>query len=434
MASFVRPTPEKAGVFQGRRAPHPAAAVWLTSLLALALLPATACGSDWLQWRGPSRTNVAAADLKIPTEWGADTNVVWRADVPGRGHASPLVVGDLVVLATADEAAQTQSVVAFNRRDGSPAWQTPISQGGFPPLHPKNTHASASAASDGRLIFASFCHHEKIELAALDLAGRVVWRVDAGSFRPKAYEYGYAASPTVYRDTVIVSADSDTAAWIRAFRLADGAPVWSQDRPLRLNWGSPIVAHVGGRDQLLLSGTRMIAAYDPATGALLWSTPCLTMATCGTCVWADGLVFASGGYPDSETVAVRADGSGVVWKNRIKCYEQSLLVTGGHVYAFSDQGVFHCWDARTGTERWKQRLGGPVSSSPLLVGDLILATNEAGTTWVIRANPAAYELVARNQLGESGFASIAAVDGRLFVRTSSGDGAGRRESLYCLGE
>lgn len=416
----------------GWRRGVPVTAAWL--LAWSVTQPATVLGADWLQWRGPHGTNTAEAGQRIPTEWSAEKNVVWRADVPGRGHASPLIVGDLVVLETADESAATQSVVAFSRRDGTRAWQTAISQGGLPPLHRKNTHASSSAASDGQRIFVTFCHHEKVEVAALDLSGKVVWRVDAGTFHPRAYEYGYAASPTIHRDTLIVTADSDTAAWIRAFRLSDGTQVWSQDRPRSLNWGSPIVASLAGRDQLLLSGSRMIAAYDPATGAPLWSTPCLTMATCGTCVWDDGLVFASGGYPDSETVAVRADGSGVVWKNRVKCYEQSLLVTGGHVYAFSDQGVFFCWDAKTGAERWKQRLGGPVSSSPLLVGDIILATNEAGTTWVIRANPARYDLIAKNQLGESGFASIAAVGGQLFIRTSTGDGAGHRESLYCLGE
>lgn len=407
-------------------------AVWLLSVVVA--FPGLSRSEDWLQWRGPNRNNIASTGQQIPTEWGAEKNVVWRASVPGRGHSSPLIVGDLVVLGTADESAETQSVVAYSRADGRQRWQTLISQGGFPPVHAKNTHASSSAASDGRMVYLSFCHHEKIEVVALDMTGKVVWRVDAGNFRPQAYEYGYAASPTVYRDTLIVTADCDTSAWIRAFRLTDGEQLWVRERPLMLNWGSPIVATLGGRDQLLLSGTNMIAAYDPASGAPLWSTPCLTMATCGTCIWADGMVFASGGYPDAETVAVRADGSGVVWKNKVKCYEQSMLVAGGHVYAFSDQGVFYCWNAKTGEERWKQRLRGPVSSSPLMVGDLILATNEAGTTWVIRANPEKYELVAQNQLGDSGFASMVAVDGQLFVRTSTGDGAGRTESLYCLGQ
>jgi outer membrane protein assembly factor BamB len=158
------------------------------------------------------------------------------------------------------------------------------------------------------------------------------------------------------------------------------------------------------------------------------------MATCGTCIWENGLIFASGGYPDAETVAVRADGSGVAWKNKVKCYEQSMLVSQGHVYAFSDQGIFYCWEAATGKEMWKQRLKGPVSASPLLVGDTIFATNEAGTTWVIRATPEKYELISQNQLGDSGFASMIATDGQLFVRTSKGDGPSRQEFLYCLGK
>jgi len=406
------------------------------SLLRL-LLPALAfagqlSAEDWLQWRGPGHDNSAASGQQIPTEWSGEKNVQWRADVPGRGHSSPLIVGDLAVLGTADESTEIQSVVAIGRKDGRLRWQTAISQGGFPPVHPKNTHASSTAASDGRLVFMSFCHHEKIEVVALDMLGKVVWRVDAGNYRPQAYEYGYAASPTIYKDSLIVTADCDTSAWIRAFRLTDGEQLWVRERSLMLNWGSPIVASLNGRDQLLLSGTNMIASYDPNSGVPLWSTPCLTMATCGTCIWEDGVIFASGGYPDAETVAVRADGSGVVWKNKVKCYEQSMLVSGGHVYAFSDQGVFYCWNAKTGEERWKQRLRGPVSASPLLVGDLILATNEAGTTWVIRANPEKYELVSKNQLGDSGFASCVVVDGQLFMRTSTGEGAGRRESLYCL--
>ncbi len=403
--------------------------------LTIALLLAftsQASASDWTQWRGPSHNNTAADGQNVPTKWDETTNVVWQAEVPGRGHSSPIVVGELVVVCTADESSETQGVVAFDRKTGKQLWLTPISQGGFPTLHPKNTHASSTAATNGSLIFATFCHHEKIEVVALDFQGKVVWRIDAGNFQPRAYEYGYASSPTVYKDTLIVSADCDTVAWIRALNVADGSTAWSRERPLMLNWGSPIVATINGKDQMLLSGTNMIASYDPASGEPLWNTPCLTMATCGTCIWEDGLVFASGGYPDAETVAVRADGSGVVWKNKVKCYEQSLLVKNGYVYAFSDQGVFYCWNAKTGEEMWKQRLKGPVSSSPLLVGDTILATNEAGTTWVIKATPEKYELLARNQLGDSGFASMIATDGQLFIRTSKGDGPARKEFLYCL--
>ena len=404
-----------------------------TGLVCFVVVSSAAQAKDWTQWRGPNHNNVAETGQGVPTEWSETKNVIWKADVPGRGHASPVITGNTIVLSTADDRSQTQAVIAFDRKSGKQLWMTPISQGGFPPAHVKNTHASATPATDGTRIFATFCHHEKVEAVALDMKGKILWRKDVGGFRPKQYEYGYAASPTLYKDKLIISADCDTIAWVKALEISDGSIAWERPREKMLNWSSPIVASISGRDQLLLSGTHQIASYDPATGKPLWSTPCLTMATCGTCIWEDNLIFASGGYPDPETVAVKADGSGVAWKNRVKCYEQSMVVDHGYLYAFDDNGVAYCWNAVTGKEMWKQRLGGPVSASPLLVGDTIFATNEAGTTWAFKANPKKYEQLAQNQLGDSAFASIAAVDSQLFIRAARGDGAGRKETLYCIG-
>ena len=404
-----------------------------TGLVCFVVVSSAAQAKDWTQWRGPNHNNVAETGQGVPTEWSETKNVIWKADVPGRGHASPVITGNTIVLSTADDRSQTQAVIAFDRKSGKQVWMTPISQGGFPPAHDKNTHASATPATDGTRIFVTFCHHEKVEAVALDMKGKILWRKDVGGFRPKQYEYGYAASPTLYKDKLIISADCDTIAWVKALKISDGSIAWEQPREKMLNWSSPIVASISGRDQLLLSGTHQIASYDPATGKPLWSTPCLTMATCGTCIWEDNLIFASGGYPDPETVAVKADGSGVAWKNRVKCYEQSMVVDHGYLYAFDDNGVAYCWNAVTGKELWKQRLGGPVSASPLLVGDTIFATNEAGTTWAFKANPNKYEELAENQLGDSAFASMAAVDSQLFIRTARGDGAGRKETLYCIG-
>lgn len=403
------------------------------------LLTAAAAGqgrsiaADWSQWRGPQHNGVAAAGQQVPTEWSADRNIIWRADVPGRGHSSPTVVGDLIVLTTADEGSETQAVAAYQRSTGRQLWLTPVSQGGLPKLHQKNTHASATVASDGQLFYAAFNHHQKIEVVALDTAGRIVWRQDVGGFLPQLYEYGYAASPTVYRQTLIVTGNCDTISWMKALDTATGRLVWEQELPRGLVWSSPIVGQVAGREQLLLSGFEKMSSFDPASGRPLWSTPCLTHATCGTAVWEGDVVFASGGFPKAETVAVRADGSGtVLWKNNVKCYEQSLLVSGGYVYAFSDQGIAYCWEGGSGREMWKSRLRGPVSASPVLVNDTIYASNENGTTFVFRASPDSYQEIAVNQLGDESFATPTIVDNRMYLRVASRDGA-RQESLYCIG-
>ncbi|MCA9065190.1 MAG: PQQ-binding-like beta-propeller repeat protein [Planctomycetaceae bacterium] len=389
---------------------------------------------DWLQWRGPGGNGVADAGQVVPTEWDENRNVIWKTEIPGRGHSSPTVVGDLIVLTSADEASQSQAVLAFDRNTGKQKWLTVISQGGFPKIHEKNTHASPTVASDGKLFFATFHHHNQIEAVALDTSGKIVWKTIAGAFKPELYEYGYAASPTIYDGTVIITGNCDTSSWMKALKPETGDVVWQQELPRMLVWSSPIVARVAGRDQLLLSGFEHMSAFDPTNGEKLWSVPCLTIATCGTAVWDDNMVYASGGYPKAETVGVKAEGAGqLVWKNNVKCYEQSMLIHNGYIYAFSDNGTVYCWEAKTGKEMWKTRLRGPVSASPVLVGDLILAANELGTTYVFKASPDRFERIAQNQIGNESFATPTVVDNRIYIRAAVRDGNGRKEGLFCIG-
>ena len=125
-----------------------------TGLVCIVLISFDAQAGDWTQWRGPNHNNVAAAGQGVPTEWSESKNILWKADVPGRGHASPVITGNTIVLCTADDQRQTQAVIAFDRKTGKRLWLTQISSGGFPSIHPKNTHASPTAATDGTHLFA----------------------------------------------------------------------------------------------------------------------------------------------------------------------------------------------------------------------------------------------------------------------------------------
>jgi len=222
--------------------------------------------------------------------------------------------------------------------------------------------------------------------------------------------------------------------YLAAFDKSDGSEQWRVPRKNKTSYSSPVVAHVAGKDQLLLSGADKIVSYDPDNGKILWETAGSSLATCGTMVWSDDLVFASGGFPNKETLAVKADGSGeIVWKNGDKSYEQSMLYHDGFVYTLNDNGIALCWNAETGEEKWKVRLGGPVSSSPILAGGLIYATNERGITFVFKPNPETFEKVGEFQLGDEGFATPVFVGHEVFVRTAE-QSVERQEYLYCVGE
>lgn len=390
---------------------------------------------DWPWWRGPSRNGVANS-TPTPVNFSDSEGYLWKSPVPGRGHSSPIVVGDRVYLTTADESRQAQSVLAFNRANGDLVWHERISQGGFPArIHPKNTEATPTIACDGERLFASFFHHQAIHVTALGLDGKRIWQKSVGAFNPKKYEYGYAPSPLIYRGTVIISAESDGAAFLVALARENGQQVWRTPRPANISYSSPVVAHVAGKDQLLLSGGDQVASFEPASGKPLWTAPGTTTATCGTAVWDDDHVLASGGYPGAETIAIRADGSGrVAWKHNQRLYEQSLLAHEGYVYAFTGPGIVFCWRASDGREMWRQRLKGPVSASPVVAGDNIYWANELGTIYVFRANPDKFEIVAENQVGTDAFPSPAICGGQVFLRVGDSSGGMRQEYLYCFGQ
>ncbi|MBC7852385.1 MAG: PQQ-binding-like beta-propeller repeat protein [Pirellulaceae bacterium] len=389
--------------------------------------------SDWPWWRGPSRSGHAHESAEPPTSWSENKNVVWKVPLPGRGHSSPIIAAGRILLTTADEAKQQQWVLALNHKTGNQLWTKVISQGGLPKLHVKNTHATPSIASDGERLFVVFCHHETVQVSALTLGGQDVWQKTVSPFRPRRYEYGYAPSPLIYRDTVIIAAEYDGDSSLVAFDRETGKEIWRTPRPGNISYSSPVVAHLAGRDQLLLSGADQVCSYDPNSGKLLWSTPGTAAATCGTIVWDGDIVFASGGYPKSETLAIKADGSGeVLWRNGKKCYEQSMLATGGHLYALTGNGIVYCWRGSDGEEMWNERLRGPVSASPVLAGGNIYWGDEAGMVYVFRANPEEFELVSRNQLLEDSFASPAVSGNQLFLRVAKRGGQ-REEFLFCLG-
>ena len=384
---------------------------------------------QWPGWRGPDRNGVAP-DQPLLTTWSESNNVLWRADVPGRGHASPVVVGDLVLLATAVPSEGRQLVLAYDRETGHPRWETVVHDGGVPSerqIHSKGTHANSSVACDGERVYATFFNDGAITLTALDMKGEAVYQKQLGDFQSK---FGYAPSPILYKSLVIVNVDTQ-GGFLTAIDAETGETVWRVGRPSQHTYSSPSVVAVGGADQLIVSGAEKVISYDPETGEQNWVTDATADSTCGTAVALGDYIYASGGYPQRETVCLSASGE-KVWSNNTKIYEPSLLAVNGCVFAVSDNGVATCWSAADGKEKWRQRLSGDFSASPVCCNDIIYVPNLAGKTFVFRATGDAYEEVAVNTLGADAYASPAIHQSRLYLRIGVGSGSKRKEQLCCL--
>lgn len=384
---------------------------------------------DWPMWRGPNADGVATGK-PVPTKWSETENVTWKAKLPGRGHSSPIIVGDCIYLETADEKEETQSIICLDRKNGKQVWEKILFRGKLETrMHHENTQATSTLACDGEQLYATFLNDSKIWLTALDLTGSQLWQTEVGAFASK---FGYSSSPALYKSLVMLAADHEQGGFVAAVNRADGEIVWRKSRPDKSSYASPRVVTLDGKDQLVICGCHLVTSYNPLTGDQLWSVEGTADAGVGLPVTNGSLVIASGGYPQQDTVALKSDGT-IAWRKNFKSYVPSLLIVGNYLFVVSDDGIAHCHDAKNGDELWKHRVGGKFRVSPVASGGNIITTDMSGKTTIFRAIPDKFELVAENQLGMEGFASPGISKGQLFLRVADTNNGPRQEWLYCIG-
>ncbi|QDV11553.1 Polyvinylalcohol dehydrogenase precursor [Rosistilla oblonga] len=413
----------------------------LISQPAAALEPAGLSGlqfpaSDWPFWRGPDQNGVASAKQTPPTSWSETENVLWRAEVPGRGHSSPVVIGDRVFITSADHEREVQIVLGLDRATGKQLWETIVHRGGFETrgkkMNLKATLASSTIASDGSRLFINFLNDNAVWTTALDLDGKQLWQTRLTDYQ---VHQGYGSSPTIYKNLVISSADNKAGGAIVAMDRTNGEIVWRRERPELPNYPSPVVVKAAGRDQLIMTGCDLVTSLDPLTGQTIWEIEGATTECVTTTVTDGKVILTSGGYPDNHISAVAADGSGkIVWENTDREYVPSMLIAKGHVFAILDAGIATCLNVETGEQIWKERLGGTFSSSPVLVGENIYVTSESGKTHIFKASVEGFQSVATNSLGSKVFATPAICGGQIFTRVSLTADEKTQEYVYCLAD
>ena len=386
----------------------------------------------WSRWRGPSGQGVVDAGThRYPDTWSATENVAWRAAVPGRGHSSPILWDDKIFLTTAYDDGQRRSVLAFSRTDGRLLWETFVPPAAAESMYPKNSHASSTPATDGKLVYAYFGNHG---LAAVDFEGRLIWHQ---GFGPVPTRHGSAGSPLLYRDRVVLYQDHNgpRGSFVAAFEKATGRELWRTPRRETVGWGTPVAIRLEDHDEIVVSGEGRVYAYDPATGKELWSCAGNLQEAVPTPVVGAGLLFCSTGRA-GPTLAIEPGGKGDVTGERVRWqtskgspFIPSPVLYDGRLYMVNDMAsVASCHRAADGELLWQGRLGEArregFSASPVALDGKVFFTNDDGETFVLRAGDT-FEILRVNPLGEPTLASPALVDGKWYFRTAG--------HLVCIG-
>lgn len=429
----------------------------MRKLLPLAALlvagPALAADKDrlanWPHWRGPNADGSAPA-ADPPVEWDGATgkNIKWKAPLPGKGSASPVVWGDRVFVLTAvetdrkakpdelpkiDPGFETRTnppanfykflVLCFDRATGKLLWvKVAAEKVPHEGHHTTHSYAGGSPTTDGERLYVSF---GSFGVYCYDLDGNLKWSRDLGRIHSRL-GWGEAVTPVVHGDNLLLNWDQEADSALYCLDAKTGETRWRAARDERTSWNTPLVVEHGGRTQVVLNGTTKVRSHDLKTGAVVWSCPGTTVNPIPSPVRVGDSVVCMGGYGGSVAEAIPLDAKGelttdrLLWRHgRGTPYVASPALVGDRLYFTEERGaVLTVLDAKTGKPVIdRERLPGATSfyGSPVAAGGRVYLVDRRGTGLVLKAG-GELDVLATNKLGDNVDASPAAVGKQLFVR------------------
>jgi outer membrane protein assembly factor BamB len=416
--------------------------------LAAACLVTAARADDWTGWRGPTGMG-QAADRGLPLTWGGKDgdNVLWKAPLfDGKGkvrfdqnQSSPVIQGEHVFVtlsywpegAVAEKEPPEHHIVCFRKSDGRRLWDTRVAAGPWLLKDLRGGYTAPTPTADAERVYVLF---GSSVAAALDTAGKVVWRKE---MTPFAFDVAIGTSPVLYRDTVLLQWDqTNKSSRLIALDKKTGDVRWERKRP-DADWAhsTPVLAEVKGKTQLLVASASAVQGLDPANGETVWSCGTADKARIGDTVspvLAGGVVYCDSGR-GGPGVAVDPTGTGDVTKTHLKWRAAQVpegfgspVAVGDYLYRLHSPGTVTCWKLADGETVYRERLAGiAVAPSPFATPDGRLYFASAGKSYVVKAGPK-FEVLGVSDLGDPSPASPAVADGRIFLR------GGR--NLYCIGK
>lgn len=411
--------------------------------------------TNWPEWRG-LYNNGAVNGGATPVEFSETKNVKWKTEIPGKGHATPIIWGNQIIVQSAvatdkkvekTDAGQASpmapnqtdlvhqfTVVSVDKTSGKINWKTVVKE----EVPAERTHdlgswASNSPVTDGENIYAFFGSRG---LYCLDMKGNVKWERDFGQMEIVA-SFGEGSSPAIYKDKIFVQWDHQQKSYLYALDKKTGKEAWTAEREEITSWATPLIVEVNGKAQLITSATNKVRSYDAETGKIIWECTGMTRNVIPNPMYADGILYLMSGFRGTALKAVdlaKASGDitgtpAILWEyNQDTPYTPSAVLMNGYLYFLKgNNGIMTCLDAKTGKPAYSnQKLDGitNIFSSPTGNKDKIYvaATNVIN---VVKAGPE-FSILAKNTLDDTFHASPIMVGNDLFLRGF--------KYLYCISE
>lgn len=386
----------------------------------------TNTSSDWPRWRGPNADNVAD-NRNLPVRWSATENIRWSVKLPGWGTSSPVVYGKRVFVTSQAEEGGRKSLLllCFNLENGQELWRHDFGLGVNQRTHEKSNLAVNTPAVTKDAVYVAYGN---ADIACYSHEGKLAWvRRYMSDFGDPKMSWGYAVSPLVVDDAVVFPWDHHKGpCFLIGLDKGTGEIAWKKDRPIGTAHATPLLVEHHGQKDILVPGKNRLTAFDSKTHEQLWQygegEGPFNGEIITSPVYGDGVVFLQL-WRQSPIHAIRLTGDGKppepswVSKNPGPV-EPSLLYYRGLLYALMDNGVLTCLDGKTGTEQYRERLGGNCNSSPIASDGRIYLSNNDGKTFVVKAETP-FELLETNDLGERITATPAISGDDLVYRTDS---------------
>ncbi len=417
--------------------------------------------SNWPQWRGPENSGYTSIG-NPPIEWSETKNIKWKVEVPGRGHATPIVWDNLIFVSTAvktdmnvekKETATEESterrgppsnnaenvfdfiVMAFDRSDGHIVWTTKVcEEQPVDGTHGTGTWASNSPLTDGEFIYTYFGSRG---LYCLDFDGNIIWSRDFGQMKKKM-DFGEGSSPALYGDKMVIIWDHEGDSYLYIIDKKTGKDIKRIPRDEATSWSSPVIINVNGKDQILTNATTNMRSYDLETGEIIWEGTGMTNNVIPMPILYKNIVYMMSGFRGNALQAIdltKAKGNingtdAILWEyNQNTPYTPSALIIDDRLYFLrANNGQLTCLNALDGTEYYSlQKLEGTgtIYASPVGVQDRLYISSESGITYVVKDNQN-FEILAKNSLDDGNFSSFAISGDELFIRGF--------QYLYCISE